>query len=397
MESEQYKSVAVSDDESAEGADQDETKNKSEQYGAVSDDEADDDVSVEDVAKVEDDDAITDFSEDIDSILVRKNVLGQGAYGLVYKGLPNPEIIEKSKHLKLNQVVAVKEQFISDESDRKYLFQHVTQQLTPTDLVPPIATEIRALRKVVRHGCGDNVAKLYDVFYNVNTTKMYYIMEFIDGLDLSVVEKTLNLLRHIRLGNITETDIMKHMVYPLLSGLVCMHLAGIAHRDIKADNMMLSRDTGTAKWIDFGLSCVDTCRKLKTIHNSGNAPEVAWANKNLDKTKLNTWTTADLWAFGCFLYRFIMGNTYPIQELVIKAKREKISVEQYVEQNALAATEVWLNPLSAFPKNEFPLIHDILNATLQIDPTKRAETWNAWLEQNMDKLDLTPTLPPVYQ
>jgi len=108
----------------------------------------------------------------------------------------------------------------------------------------------------------------------------------------------------------------KGFMVQLLAGVQCCHLAGVAHRDLKLENVLLTKD-GVVKVIDFGLSHVyqkgadgsfdrsmpltDTCGS-----KSYAAPEVL-RGKGYDGF------AADVWSLGVCLFAMLSGF-FPLDE-----------------------------------------------------------------------------------
>ncbi|MFC2159054.1 protein kinase, partial [Acidobacteriota bacterium] len=155
-----------------------------------------------------------------------EELLGKGGMGEVYRALDT----------KLKRPVAIKvlrEELTSDEERRKRFLQ-----------------EARAAAAVVHPA----IAQVYDVDEVDDLT--FIVMEFVQGETVSqlIVKKELDLLGSIEIA------------LQVSEGLSQAHKSNIIHRDIKSDNIMVTR-TGHAKVLDFGLA------KLLETQESGATPE----------------------------------------------------------------------------------------------------------------------------
>src|SRR5882762_1677722 len=105
-----------------------------------------------------------------------------------------------------------------------------------------------------------NIAHIYEIGEHDGTN--FIAMEFVDGVTLrekihqehSELRKLLRYLQHVA------------------EGLAKAHAAGVVHRDLKPDNIMITRD-GHAKILDFGLAKLIEPRLTKAVEgeNSGDA------------------------------------------------------------------------------------------------------------------------------
>src|ERR1051326_5996902 len=77
-----------------------------------------------------------------------------------------------------------------------------------------------------------NVAQVYDVGEN------YIVMEYVDGEPVRRPTNTRNLL---------------DLAVQIADGLAAAHAAGVVHRDLKPDNILVTRK-GCVKILDFGLA-----------------------------------------------------------------------------------------------------------------------------------------------
>ncbi len=106
------------------------------------------------------------------------------------------------------------------------------------DALEVLRDEVRAAREVT----SPNVCRLYDLV-EVDDRELVS-MEYIDGFTL---------LDHLKQKGLLELKEANEIASQLLAGLEAVHEAGLVHRDVKPENVMLTR-TGRVVVMDFGLT-----------------------------------------------------------------------------------------------------------------------------------------------
>mmetsp|Transcript_16497 Transcript_16497/g.27556 ORF Transcript_16497/g.27556 Transcript_16497/m.27556 type:complete len:296 (+) Transcript_16497:56-943(+) len=140
--------------------------------------------------------------------------LGSGSYGVVYK----------SRDLKTNTFVAMKKFKAEDNSDG---IQSTTLR------------EIATLRQL-RHS---NIVELIDVIHS-DDGRLYVVFEYVDMDLLKYMDSTAGPL---------DPGVIRSFTSQMLTALEFCHSKAIMHRDLKPQNILVSRD-GTLKLADFGLA-----------------------------------------------------------------------------------------------------------------------------------------------
>ena len=195
-----------------------------------------------------------------------KQKLGKGKFGLVKLGI-NKETNDKV-------AVKVMNKNNMDSSDLEL-----------------VRTEIEIL-KICQH---PYIIKLYDIFENVDY--IYIIMEYCSGGDLfSFLQKRNFILKEDKVATI---------MYKLCKAVFYVHSYGIANRDIKPENVLLTSEDEDAdiRLLDFGLSkIVGPNQKCTEPYGTLTycAPEII-----LDKPYLKT---VDSWSLGVMTYLMLSGS-----------------------------------------------------------------------------------------
>ncbi|KAG7191461.1 uncharacterized protein KQ657_003137 [Scheffersomyces spartinae] len=121
-----------------------------------------------------------------------------------------------------------------------------------------------------------------------------------------------------------EDPLVRFITRQVLSGLEYLHLNGILHRDLKADNLLLEID-GTCKISDFGISKKEQSdnvyKNIPEMSMQGTifwmAPEVIDSNVNEKKEGYSA--KVDIWSLGCVVLEMLAGNRPWANEALVRA------------------------------------------------------------------------------
>jgi len=138
-----------------------------------------------------------------------------------------------------------------------------------------------------------NVVDVYD--FGEQDDSLYIVMQYIDGEDLKQI---------IIRGGALDLERARRLTMQVLAGLAAIHAAGIIHRDIKPQNVLIGRD-GIARVTDFGVAQaaidVGLTSAGTTVGTAAYmAPEQAQAGVLGE--------TTDIYAVGVVLYEMLTGK-----------------------------------------------------------------------------------------
>nr|XP_045596116.1 death-associated protein kinase 1-like isoform X2 [Procambarus clarkii] len=152
-----------------------------------------------------------------------------------------------------------------------------------------IAREVRVLQKLDNH---QNIISLHQVFDNGQ--HVILVLELVRGGEL---------FEHISERERLSEEEASAFLHQILQGVRHMHSLGIAHLDLKPENvLLLSKNRQHIKLIDFGLSRVIT-QAEEVRDMMGTAEFVAPEIVNYEPLCLAT----DMWAIGVITYILLSG------------------------------------------------------------------------------------------
>ena len=220
-------------------------------------------------------------------------VIGEGGFGIFYIGLD----------LNLELVVAIKEFYPNG---------FVTRESNVTTMVSMYAGKNEADVEKWREGFineARNLAKFSNLngivevrdFFNENSTA-YIVMEYIDGITLKQYLK--------QNGGKLSADQTFEMMEPVIRSMSKVHDAGMIHRDISPDNIMITK-YGGMKLLDFGAArefAGNAEKSLSIMLKPGYAPEEQYRSRG----KQGPWS--DVYALTATIYKCITGVT-PVESM----------------------------------------------------------------------------------
>lgn len=227
-----------------------------------------------------------------------QKTLGQGGFGTTYLG--------EDKYLQKQFVV------------KEFTPHHLVARLPDGKLAVRRSIDMREFSRQRAAYIGEaqalakfthpNIARAVRYFEANNTA--YLVMEYEVG-------RNLRAYMHDRCGELTDHE-LEAIARPLCAGLQQLHTAGLIHRDLKPDNVLI-RDDGGPVLLDFG-AVIPFREAIDVVFTPGYAPP-----EQLSSTYGNQGAWTDVYALGATLYELIEGVPPPDVRVRL-AKGDTVSV-----------------------------------------------------------------------
>jgi serine/threonine protein kinase len=226
----------------------------------------------------------------LDNYRILEN-LGVGGMGVVFKAI----------HIKLDKVFALK--------------MIAPALVMNENFIKRFQVEAKSLAKLE----DPNIVRIYDL--RSHNDQWFIVMEYVDGI---------NLQDKIKNEGPLDWQQALPILRQILNAINHAHAAGIIHRDIKPNNVMITSD-GLIKITDFGLAKDQSSLSNKQTAATGGtlyymSPEQIRGLSDIDQR-------SDIYSTGMTFYEMITGNVpfegitsdFEIRETIVKKKLKKPS------------------------------------------------------------------------
>lgn len=299
-----------------------------------------------------------------------KELVGEGAYGVVVSAIHNYMVPESKEKIQTN--VAIK-------------------KILPMGKPLLITRTLRELKLLKLFHAHENIITILDIIKpdSYETFNEVYLVQELMDTDLSkVITNSRDSFQQTGIRTVT-VDHIQYFTYQILRGLKAIHSAQVIHRDLKPSNVLLNGNCDL-KICDFGLSRCLLSSGTNTKDMVGFMTEYVatrWYRAPEIMLSFQEYSTAiDIWSCGCVLGELLNdgqaifpGRDYHHQLLLILEKLGTPSEEDfsiiksdraraYVESLTFFEKINWSNFL---PEGTDPDAIDLLGKLLTFNPHKR--------------------------
>ena len=293
----------------------------------------------------------------IDNRYLLKRQIASGGMATIYSGIDT----------RLDRPVAVKVMHAHLANDEAFVSRFIKEAKATAALSHP------------------NIVSIQDQGWNEGgPPAVFLVMELVEG---STLRDFLN-----ENGPLSVEQTIQ-FITPVLSALAAAHLIGIIHRDVKPENILISKD-GRIKVADFGLARNMTMAQTMTAESSVVLGSVSYLSPEQVQRGIAD-ARSDVYAIGIVLFEMLLGKKpydgeTPIQiayrhvnDRIPNVKEFKSDIPEMIADLIFQATAP--NP-DQRPKDAEQLLSKVRDIQAKLDPKRR---------QMSLELDLPPLLPKI--
>eukprot|EP00347_Sterkiella_histriomuscorum_P003151 403365398 len=284
-----------------------------------------------------------------------KATFGEESDYKCYKTQDNKEILEvDTKYEVIKQIgngatsVVVKATH-QNEQNKNVAIKKINKIFDHTAFAHRAMRELKILRSLEGH---DNVLKVHEILkpQDINNfNELYVVTDYMES-DLHDI---------IRINNNIQREHKQFFMYQLLRGLKYIHSAGVIHRDIKPQNLLVNKSCDL-KICDFGLATVKN-QSINTNYELTHYVVTRWfrAPELLLKYQQKNYTSQiDMWSVGC-----VLAELY-LKKVLFGEKEQSRQIQRLISLLGLPPQHL-LNEITDHKLREF--ISEVAKKTKKVD------------------------------
>ena len=256
-----------------------------------------------------------------------KQVIGQGGFGITYKGIWHTEVKGSLGAMRTEVPVCIKEYFFKDYCVR----------------------DAYSFRVKVHSDTGKLLFDKFKVFEENNTA--YIAMEYIAGNSLKD--------KLAKEGMLPEAEVLRY-IHQIGEALQFVHQKNILHLDIKPSNILIDKDNN-ARLIDFGVSKrydvgeQETSTTMLTL-SKGFASIEQYDNEGIQSFS----PCPDIYSLGATMYNLLTGKIPT--ESILRATRPLARPRELNPAISEQTEQVILKAMEIIPANRYQSVEEMMNA-----------------------------------
>ncbi|RHJ91398.1 serine/threonine-protein kinase [Parabacteroides bouchesdurhonensis] len=286
------------------------------------------------------------------------HVVGQGGFGITYKGVWFTELKGALGTIKTEVPICVKEYFFKDYCYRDNDSQQVkVHSETGKTLFNKFKEKLIKEAKILSEVHHPYIVNVLEVFEENNTA--YIVMEYISGNSLkSMMDKN---------GVLPEHVVLKY-VHQIGEALQFVHEKNILHLDIKPSNILIDKDDN-ARLIDFGVSKRYDIEEQETSTTMLTLSKGFASIEQYDNEGTQVFSPCpDVYSLGATMYNLLTGRIPT--ESILRATRPLQNPSE-VNPNITSKTEsAIIKAMQIIPADRFQSIGEMLGA-LDMPPEEK--------------------------
>ena len=278
------------------------------------------------------------------------HVIGQGGFGITYKGVWFTEVKGPLGTIKTEVPVCVKEYFFKDycyrDSETSEVKVHSDMGRMLFDKFKEKLIKEAKILSDVHH---PHIVNVLEVFEENNTA--YIVMEYISGSNLkSILEKD---------GILPEATVLRY-IYQVGEALQFVHEKNILHLDIKPSNILIDQN-GKARLIDFGVSKRYDIKQQETSTTMLTLSKGFASIEQYDSEGIQNFSPCpDIYSLGATMYNLLTGKIPT--ESILRATRplpSPVTLNQAISSKTEAAI---MKAMAVVPADRFQSVSEMLDA-----------------------------------